>query len=102
RHVMRVMEAAEALGGFQFLDEGDAVGFEYWPLELAKLNAPERELSRQVALVTGAASGIGRAIAERFVAEGAHVVLTDRDDEALREAAAAIGAACKDPRRVRA
>lgn len=102
RHVMRVMDAAEALGGFRFLDEGDAVEFEYWPLELAKLNAPERELSRRVALVTGAASGIGRAIAERFAAEGAHVVLTDLDGVAVREAAAAIGAACKDPRRVRA
>jgi rhamnulose-1-phosphate aldolase/alcohol dehydrogenase len=100
RHVMRVMEAAEALGGFRFLDEADAVEFEYWPLELAKLNAPERELSRQVALVTGAASGIGRAIAERFVMEGAHVVLTDLDGAALRETTAALTKACRDPHRV--
>jgi len=102
RHVTRVMEAAEALGGFRFLDEADAMAFEYWPLELAKLNAPERELSRQVALVTGAASGIGRAIAERFVAEGAHVVLTDRDDETLQATTAALQKSCKDPSRVRA
>ena len=102
RHVMRVMEAAEGLGGFEFIGEKDALEIEYWPLELAKLNQPERELSRQVALVTGAASGIGRAIAERFAREGAHVVLTDIDGDALREAAAQIAAACKDPHRVRA
>ena len=49
RHVIRVAEAAEALGGFRFLDEADAIEFEYWPLELAKLKQAERELSRQVA-----------------------------------------------------
>jgi rhamnulose-1-phosphate aldolase/alcohol dehydrogenase len=102
RHVIKVMEAAEALGGFRFLEEPDALEFEYWPLELVKLKQPEKELSRQVALVTGAASGIGRAIAERLAAEHAHVVMTDVRADAVREAAAAIGAACKDPQRVRA
>jgi rhamnulose-1-phosphate aldolase/alcohol dehydrogenase len=101
RHVMRVMAAAEGLGGFQFLDDADAVEFEYWPLELAKLSQPERELSRQVALVTGAASGIGRAIAERLAGEHAHVIMTDVDP-AVIEVAASIGKACKDPHRVRA
>jgi rhamnose utilization protein RhaD (predicted bifunctional aldolase and dehydrogenase)/NAD(P)-dependent dehydrogenase (short-subunit alcohol dehydrogenase family) len=102
RHVIRVMEAAEGLGGFHFLDDADAMEFEYWPLELAKLKQPERELSRQVALVTGAASGIGRAIAERLCAEHAHVVMTDVRAEALHAAAAAVTAACRDPHRVRA
>jgi rhamnulose-1-phosphate aldolase/alcohol dehydrogenase len=100
RHVIRVMDAAEALGGFRFLDEADAVEFEHWPLELAKLRAPESLLAGQVAMVTGAASGIGRAIAERLAAEGAHLVLTDIDGAALKDVATAIAGACKDPRRV--
>jgi rhamnulose-1-phosphate aldolase/alcohol dehydrogenase len=95
--VMRVMAAAEALGGFRFLDEADAVEFEHWPLELAKVGQPERELGRQIALVTGAASGIGLAIARRLVQEQAHVVMTDLRAEALEEAAASIG----DRQRVR-
>ncbi len=102
RHVIRVMAATDALGGFRFLDEADALEFEHWPLERAKINQPERDLSRRIALVTGAASGIGRAIAERLVAEHAHVVLTDVRGDALREVAAAIAGSCKDPHRVRA
>lgn len=58
-------------------------------------------LDERVAVVTGAASGIGRAVAERFAAEGAHLVLTDTAGDALRETARAIAAACKDPDRVR-
>jgi rhamnulose-1-phosphate aldolase/alcohol dehydrogenase len=100
RHVIKVAEAAEALGGFRFLEDADATEFEYWPLELVKLRQVERELSRRVAVVTGAASGIGRAVAERFAAEGAHLVLTDIAGPALRDTAAAIAASCKDPHRV--
>jgi rhamnulose-1-phosphate aldolase/alcohol dehydrogenase len=102
RHVLRVMAAAEQHGGFQFLGERDGLDIEYWSLEMAKLKQPERELSGRVALVTGAASGIGRAIAARLLEEGAHVVLADVDGEAAGAAAAALGEAARAPERVRA
>jgi rhamnulose-1-phosphate aldolase/alcohol dehydrogenase len=101
-HAVRVMTAAEQVGGFQFLDEADGLAIEYWSLEMAKLKQTERELGGQVALVTGGASGIGRAIATRFAEEGAHVVLADLDGGAAHAAASAIGAACRAPERVRA
>ncbi len=88
---IRVMEAAEALDQFRFIDEASAFEFEYWPLVLADLRVTERELARRVALVTGAAAGIGRAIAGRLAAEGAHVVLADLDADAVRRAAEEIG-----------
>jgi rhamnulose-1-phosphate aldolase/alcohol dehydrogenase len=102
RHGIRVMAAAEAVGGFQFLDEADGLAIEYWSLEMAKLKQTERELAGHVALVTGGASGIGRAIAARFAEEGAHVVLADLDGGAARAAADSIGAACRAPERLRA
>jgi len=81
RHTMRILTAAESLGGYATLDDHDAFHAEYWPLELYKLTLlpKEKELASKVALITGAASGIGRACAERFAEEGAHVVVTDVD-----------------------
>jgi len=83
RHTMAIVEAADEGGGYRTLDDREMFRGEYWPLELYKLTLlpPEKELARHVALVTGAARGIGKAIALRLAAEGAHVVLTDLDLE---------------------
>jgi rhamnulose-1-phosphate aldolase/alcohol dehydrogenase len=76
-----VMRVASALGGFVSLDDEESFAIEYWPLELYKLSlAPSpRELQGAVALITGAAGGIGGSVARRLAAEGACVVVTDID-----------------------
>jgi rhamnulose-1-phosphate aldolase/alcohol dehydrogenase len=81
RHTIRIMTDAAAGGGYETLNDRDAFEAEYWPLELYKLTLlpKEKELAGKVAIVTGAASGIGRAIAERLADEGAHVMVTDVD-----------------------
>lgn len=81
RHTMRIIAGAESAGGYETLNDHDAFHAEYWPLELYKLTLlpKEKELASKIVLITGAASGIGRAVAERFAEEGAHVVVTDVD-----------------------
>lgn len=89
QHTAWVLRAASALGPYASLSAQDAFNVEFWPLELYKLQMapPEKELARRVALVTGGASGIGRAVARRLAREGAHVVVTDRDEAGARRVA---------------
>lgn len=89
-NAINVMRGAETLGGYRGLDPREAFGVEYWQLEEAKLRRlpPEKRLARRAALVSGAASGIGLAIADRFLAEGCAVMLLDRDEARLASVAA--------------
>lgn len=86
RHTMQVISAAEALGGYRSLPEGDLFDVEYWELEQAKLRRGGQPpaLNGQVAVVTGAASGIGRACAEALMAQGAAIVALDIDPAVKR------------------
>jgi rhamnulose-1-phosphate aldolase/alcohol dehydrogenase len=97
-HTIAVMQAAQSVGEYTSLAERDAFEAEYWPLELYKLTLqpPERLLARQVALVTGAAGGIGGAIARRLAEEGAHVVVADVNGQGAESAAAEIVAGAGD------
>ncbi len=86
-NAINVMRGAEAIGDYIGLDEQEAFDIEYWLLEEAKLQrmpAP-KPLVGKVALVTGGAGGIGAATAARLMADGACVLLVDRDGAALDE-----------------
>lgn len=88
RNAIRVMKGAETVSKYTSLPEQEAFNIEYWQLEEAKLRRmpPENELSRQVAFISGAAQGIGRATAIQMAKLGACVVLGDINEEKLAEA----------------
>ncbi|WP_322937290.1 bifunctional aldolase/short-chain dehydrogenase [Nocardioides bizhenqiangii] len=94
-NAINVMRGAEGLSSYQPIDETEKFRIEYWALEEAKLQRmpKPKPLATRVALVTGAASGIGRATAQKLAAEGACVVIADLSLEKAQEAAREIGGA---------
>jgi rhamnulose-1-phosphate aldolase/alcohol dehydrogenase len=92
-NAINVMRGAEAISRYAPIDEAEKFRIEYWALEEAKLvRMPKpKPLATRIALVTGAASGIGKAIATRLAAEGACVMIADLDAEKARAAAEEIG-----------
>ena len=92
-NAINAMRGAEAISTYLPIPESEKFRIEYWALEEAKLRRmPEpKPLATRIALVTGAASGIGKAIAHRLAAEGACVVIADLDLAKAQAAAAEIG-----------
>lgn len=86
-NAINVMRGAEAISEYTALPRQEAFDIEYWALEEAKLQRlpVDKSLTGRVALITGAAGGIGKAIANKLAAEGAHVVLVDVSEDQLAQ-----------------
>jgi NAD(P)-dependent dehydrogenase (short-subunit alcohol dehydrogenase family)/ribulose-5-phosphate 4-epimerase/fuculose-1-phosphate aldolase len=88
---IKVIWDAEGIGRFDSISEFDIFEMEYWSLEQAKLGkAKEKPLARKIVAVTGGGSGIGAAVARAFAAEGAEVVVLDRNLEAAQAVARSV------------
>ncbi|HEX2848044.1 MAG TPA: bifunctional aldolase/short-chain dehydrogenase [Chitinophagaceae bacterium] len=89
-NAINVMKGAEAVSEYTSLPRQEAFNIEYWLLEEAKLQRrpKPKSLSGRIALVTGSAGGIGKAIAKKFAEEGACIILNDVNQERLESAAA--------------
>jgi len=87
-NAINVMKGAEAVSSYTSLPRQEAFNIEYWLLEEAKLQRmpKPKALSGRIALVTGSAGGIGKAIAKKFADEGACVVINDNDEQRLESA----------------
>jgi len=89
-NAINVMKGAEAVSRYTSLPRQEAFNIEYWLLEEAKLQRmpKPKPLSGRVALITGSGGGIGKAVAKKFIQEGACVILNDNNVDRLKDAAA--------------
>ena len=92
-NAINVMRGAEAISTYSPISDAEKFNIEYWSLEEAKLQRmpKPKPLATRVAFVTGAGSGIGKAIAERIVSEGGCVVVADLNLAAAKDVAASLG-----------